>query len=301
MKNPKGFTLVEIIVVILIMAVLAAVALPPMLGYINEATNAKYVQQAMSIYNTLQVEQARFQSDHQNTPLATIYQDETATAKIIDQVNAMLESELDLNGLVYYPEAARFQDETVPAQSFLLDFVALDGLDKTALVKYNQRIIIFEGNGGHPDYLDGAYYASLFDPEMIDDKNNPNAHAKTTRNFQNHLLENGGYPQLTPAETALIGVNETLYWVPIVEPVNHTVYFAAYDQSNKTGAVISQMVWVDGKYYVHHKANSNYQGAIDERYVSDKGSDYALLSQIANVAEYIDCNPKSHGYWQIVK
>ncbi|MEG0365248.1 MAG: prepilin-type N-terminal cleavage/methylation domain-containing protein [Coprobacillus sp.] len=48
-KNKKGFTLIEIIVVIVILAVLMAVAVPSVLKYINEADNAKYLTVSRAI------------------------------------------------------------------------------------------------------------------------------------------------------------------------------------------------------------------------------------------------------------
>ena len=42
-KNKKGFTLVEIIVVLLIIAILAAIAIPTMLGFVNEARQSEYI------------------------------------------------------------------------------------------------------------------------------------------------------------------------------------------------------------------------------------------------------------------
>lgn len=42
MKNKKGFTLIEIIVVIVILAVLMAVAVPSVMSYMNEGQKAKY-------------------------------------------------------------------------------------------------------------------------------------------------------------------------------------------------------------------------------------------------------------------
>lgn len=42
LKNRKGFTLIEIIVVIVILAVLMAVAVPSVMSYINEGNKAKY-------------------------------------------------------------------------------------------------------------------------------------------------------------------------------------------------------------------------------------------------------------------
>lgn len=55
-NNKKGFTLVEIIVVIVILAVLMAVAVPSVLGYISEADNAKLMAQARSVLTTAQAE-----------------------------------------------------------------------------------------------------------------------------------------------------------------------------------------------------------------------------------------------------
>ena len=45
-KNKKGFTLIEIIVVVVILAVLMAVAVPSVLKYMNEADDAKFLSQA---------------------------------------------------------------------------------------------------------------------------------------------------------------------------------------------------------------------------------------------------------------
>ena len=55
-KNKKGFTLIEIIVVVVILAVLMAVAVPSVLKYIDEADNAKYMAQARTVLTTAQAE-----------------------------------------------------------------------------------------------------------------------------------------------------------------------------------------------------------------------------------------------------
>lgn len=55
-KDKKGFTLIEIIVVVVILAVLMSVAVPSVLKYINEADNVKYltitraINEEVSIY-----------------------------------------------------------------------------------------------------------------------------------------------------------------------------------------------------------------------------------------------------------
>lgn len=45
-KNKKGFTLVEIIVVLVIMGILLAIAVPSVMGYINKAQDQQYLAQA---------------------------------------------------------------------------------------------------------------------------------------------------------------------------------------------------------------------------------------------------------------
>lgn len=50
----KGFTLVELIVVMLILTVLAAILIPSLLGWIDEAKGKQYVLSASSIYMSAQ-------------------------------------------------------------------------------------------------------------------------------------------------------------------------------------------------------------------------------------------------------
>lgn len=48
-KNNKGFTLVELIVVLVILAILAAILVPALLGYIDKARQGQYAEEAHSI------------------------------------------------------------------------------------------------------------------------------------------------------------------------------------------------------------------------------------------------------------
>lgn len=54
LKNNKGFTLVEIIVVLVILAILAAAMIPAMLGYVEESRGKTYADQARVVYNACQ-------------------------------------------------------------------------------------------------------------------------------------------------------------------------------------------------------------------------------------------------------
>lgn len=48
-RNKKGFTLIEIIVVLVIMGILIAIAVPSVLGYVNKAKEQRYLSDAEHI------------------------------------------------------------------------------------------------------------------------------------------------------------------------------------------------------------------------------------------------------------
>lgn len=53
-NKEKGFTLVELIVVLVILATLAAIMVPSLTGYIDKAADDKLVSKARSLYNASQ-------------------------------------------------------------------------------------------------------------------------------------------------------------------------------------------------------------------------------------------------------
>ena len=56
MKNKKGFTLVELIVVLVILAILAALLIPALTGYIDKANKEKVVAECRMVVMAAQTE-----------------------------------------------------------------------------------------------------------------------------------------------------------------------------------------------------------------------------------------------------
>lgn len=84
LRNKKGFTLIEIIVVIVILAVLMAVAVPSVLNYINEGNNAKYMSTARGAMIQAQTQLAKTyagSSDAKDTYAAALSEAVTQTNK----------------------------------------------------------------------------------------------------------------------------------------------------------------------------------------------------------------------------
>ncbi|MDD3049141.1 MAG: prepilin-type N-terminal cleavage/methylation domain-containing protein [Bacilli bacterium] len=80
-KNKKGFTLVEVIVVLVILAILIAIAVPSVMKYIDDANDAKYLAQGRAALIATQAELTKDYADDK-TLNGSIYSDDgTATSE----------------------------------------------------------------------------------------------------------------------------------------------------------------------------------------------------------------------------
>lgn len=62
-RNKKGFTLVEVIVVLVILAILIAIAVPSVMKYIDDANDAKYLAEARAVYVAAEAEVTKDYAD----------------------------------------------------------------------------------------------------------------------------------------------------------------------------------------------------------------------------------------------
>ena len=70
-QNKQGFTLIEIIVVLVIMGILLAIAVPSILGYVGKAQDAKYLAQARGGYLAAQTINAKYVATTKAETVAT--------------------------------------------------------------------------------------------------------------------------------------------------------------------------------------------------------------------------------------
>ena len=95
-KNEKGFTLIEMMVVVIIVGVLAAIAVPTYTGYVKRATTAEATSMCGAIWGGIKI----YMLDHKTVPGAT---DPT---KILDSFN------VDIRDAVYYTYAVAVANDT---------------------------------------------------------------------------------------------------------------------------------------------------------------------------------------------
>lgn len=110
-KNKKGFTLVEVIVVLVILAILIAIAVPSVMKYIDDANEAKYLAEARAVYVAAEAEVTKDYADDRNLNGSIYGTDETIETEVekavgfpVDSitVNPKLEEGLNPNDIESY-------------------------------------------------------------------------------------------------------------------------------------------------------------------------------------------------------
>lgn len=91
-KNKKGFTLIEIIVVVVVLAVLMAVAVPSVLKYIHEADDAKVYTVVRTYMNDIEIAKAKAMIDDQDKTSLTWEQFEKDIANYLAQEKLFAQS-----------------------------------------------------------------------------------------------------------------------------------------------------------------------------------------------------------------
>ena len=98
MKNEKGFTLIEMMVVVIIVGVLAAIAVPTYTGYVKRATTAEATSTCGAVWGSMQIYALE-------EPLVA-----AANRTIIDSIY-----NINTSGVVYYDYEVDLTDTTIVA------------------------------------------------------------------------------------------------------------------------------------------------------------------------------------------
>jgi len=128
-KDQKGFTLVELIVVLVILAILAALLVPALLGYIDRAKEAKYYEEARSIYTALQViNDERYAKDSTGAAVAKDSATGELTTAEKTEVNNMI-SPTDLTKVDDITYKGTTGHEKYTINTLQIQFTSQDGTD----------------------------------------------------------------------------------------------------------------------------------------------------------------------------
>lgn len=91
LKNKKGFTLVELIVVLVILAILAALLVPALTGYIDKANQEKVIAECRSVVVAAQTTS----SEYYGLGKADILTESTKNSDAIKQIDKLAEVPVD--------------------------------------------------------------------------------------------------------------------------------------------------------------------------------------------------------------
>lgn len=256
-KNKKGFTLIEIIVVVVILAVLMAVAVPSVLKYLNTAQEAPALTECHAIVTAAQKRVIEKYSQNHDDEITLDEADNQWIEDFVDKGGSILETDVKnkevtkilykaSNGLLVLYENNEYKiidDEEISyfksAQTMMQ---LINKLEKENGIKTDPN---GNNNNGESNEKPGWSY-------------------KLQKAFKEQ--NNGQYPKLNETEQKILtngslkynkGDATNLVWKPMYTK-DGTVALFADTLGEKKNNANSVMIYYNNHYYVHQHANYAY-------------------------------------------
>lgn len=283
MKN-KGFSLVELIVVIAIMAVLVGVLAPQFLGYVKTAKEAVAKDEVFQVVKVANIKLVENETDGKYTFVTA---NGEAPEEFIDETLAKAVAKGDVISMIVSNSTVTYTKYT-----------SLNGI--TAVFDISASPTIYVIDEDTIQVLATAYYD--FAKSILKNLDTTLNNDKITHSIQEaYALEyGGGLPMFSTTKAGedvakLIAENglsyskytdvNSLRWIPSVTTDKKDVimYAGILKDNNPVSGNISQasIAYYDGNYYYHIHSESD-PTSVNNTYVGDTGADIDILKELAD-------------------
>lgn len=257
-KNTHGFTLVELIVVLVILGILIALLIPALTGYIKKANNKEAMAQCRQAVVSTQ------------STANELFGDSEFSYDEMNKRKADIIKLAEVNGTI---------DDWAFDGSATTTYLVYTS-KKNITVEYKDKKFTISDTKA---LLGSAQGLTTLSNRLSNTKDMKTDSIDQTRNnaskvLQNHLKNenNGKYPKINESERALLKkydfTSDTstadIVWMPLYDSTGQI--FLAADFKGKTGVGQAQagLIYYQGEYYVHRNGSNRYDTAT----ISDQGA-----------------------------